>query len=204
MHPKIASDLNSKAPEGHHLRAQPSARLSEEICPSEGSSGGLSEGSTGVSQRFCGALRGSVGVRGIFRGFPGGSDPMLVTLGNCWIEIAEAKSKDSAATTFARSAVMFKSHIRTAWFVTQASVSVSPKPHPSKPHPCKSENTSCAAILGKLRCRSCTATFAFLQCGSHFLPKAALQQANNCTSIEYNFDHPHPPYWQKMCSQNMP
>ena len=49
--------------------AQPSARLSEEIC--------LSEGSAGVSQRvlggslrgFCGALRGSAGVHKFFGGF---------------------------------------------------------------------------------------------------------------------------------------
>ena len=61
--------------------AQPSARLSEEIC------GGLSEGSAGVSPR---ALRGlsegsagsrqpSPGVRGIFPRVFGGSDPTLVT-----------------------------------------------------------------------------------------------------------------------------
>ena len=63
--------------------AQPSARLSEEICLSEGSAGslrglcgGLSEGSAGLS----GVLRGSAGFSGGFRG----SDPMLVTLGNCW------------------------------------------------------------------------------------------------------------------------
>ena len=48
--------------------AQPSARLSEEIC--------LSEGSAGVSERAprgrsAGSLRGSAGVRGIFRGFRG-------------------------------------------------------------------------------------------------------------------------------------
>ena len=54
--------------------AQPSARLSEEIC--------LSEGSAGVSPR---ALRAFAGFCGGPRDFPrffGGSDPMLVTLGN--------------------------------------------------------------------------------------------------------------------------
>ena len=64
--------------------AQPSARLSEEIC--------LSEGSAGVSQRALrGSLRGFCGVSAGFcrgpRDFPrvfGGSDSMLVTLGNCW------------------------------------------------------------------------------------------------------------------------
>ena len=55
--------------------------------------------------------------------------------------------------------------------------SASPKPHPSKPHPCNMPR-SCAAVFGMLRCRSCTATFAFLQCGSH----SALQQAKNCTA----------------------
>ena len=56
--------------------AQPSARLSEKIC--------LSEGSAGVSPRV---LRGSAGFCGGPRDFPrlfGGSDPMLVTLWNCW------------------------------------------------------------------------------------------------------------------------
>ena len=65
--------------------AQPSARLSEEICLSEGSAGSLrglcgdlSEGSAGL----CGVLRGSATFSGVF----GGSDPMLVTLANCWIQ----------------------------------------------------------------------------------------------------------------------
>ena len=31
-----------------------------------------------------------------------------------------------------------------------------------------SENGSCTAVFGMLRCRSCTATLAFLQCGCHF------------------------------------
>ena len=68
--------------------AQPSARLSEEICLSEGSAGvspralwGLSEGSAGSLRGFCGAL--SAGVCGVSPRFFGGSDPMLVTLGNC-------------------------------------------------------------------------------------------------------------------------
>ena len=34
-----------------------------------------------------------------------------------------------------------------------------------------SENGSCAAVFGKLRRRSCTAPFAFLQCGRHFYQK---------------------------------
>ena len=38
----------------------------------------------GSLRGFCGVLRGSAGVREIFRGFSGGSDPMLVTLRNCW------------------------------------------------------------------------------------------------------------------------
>ena len=64
----------------------------------------------------------------------------------------------------------------------------SPKPHPSKPHPCSmpqlvtSENGSCAAVFGKLRCKNCTATFPFLQCRRHFDQKTALQQAKNCTA----------------------
>ena len=44
-------------------------------------------------------------------------------------------------------------------------------PNPSKPRPCnmpEAKKRSCAAIFGKLRCRNCTATFAFLQCGRRF------------------------------------
>ena len=58
--------------------AQPSARLPEEICLSKGCAGvfpralrGLSEDSAGL----CGVLRDSPR-------FVGGSDPMLLTLGN--------------------------------------------------------------------------------------------------------------------------
>ena len=45
---------------------------------------------------------------------------------------------------------------------------------PSKAHPCNmplAKTVSCAAVFGKLRCRSCTATFAFLQSGCHFYHK---------------------------------
>ena len=56
--------------------AQPSARLSEEICLSEGSAGvsqralrGLSGGSAGSLRGFCGALRGSAGFAEVFRGW---------------------------------------------------------------------------------------------------------------------------------------
>ena len=63
--------------------------------------------------------------------------------------------------------------------------STSPKPHPSKPHPCnmpQAKNGSCAAIFGKLRCRSCTATFASLQCGSHFYQKLRCSKRKNCSA----------------------
>ena len=60
----VGTDISSRVPEGHHPT---SARLSEEICLSEGSAGvsprvprGLSEGSAGLW-----------GVRVIFRGFSG-------------------------------------------------------------------------------------------------------------------------------------
>ena len=71
-------------PEGHLPEGQqPSARLSEEICLSEGSAGvsqralrGLSEGSVGSSAGLCG---GPWDFPRVF----GGCDPMLVTLRNC-------------------------------------------------------------------------------------------------------------------------
>ena len=51
--------------------AQPSARLSEEICLSEGSAGVSPRALRGLSEGSAGSLRGSAGVRGIFRGFSG-------------------------------------------------------------------------------------------------------------------------------------
>ena len=51
--------------------AQPSARLSEEICLSEGSAGVSQRAPRGLSEGSAGSLRGSAGVRGIFRGFSG-------------------------------------------------------------------------------------------------------------------------------------
>ena len=53
---------------------------------------------------------------------------------------------------------------------------------PSYTPPLQYENRSCAAVFGKLRCGSCTATFAFSAVRKAFLPKAALQQAKNCTA----------------------
>ena len=74
--------------------AQPSARALRGNLPRRGLCGGLSAGSAGAlsegSAGLCGALRGSAQVRGIFRGFLGGSDPMLVTLGHCCIRSAQA------------------------------------------------------------------------------------------------------------------
>ena len=51
--------------------AQPSARLSEEICLSEGSAGVSQRALRGLSEGSAGSLRGPAGVRGIFRGFRG-------------------------------------------------------------------------------------------------------------------------------------
>ena len=51
--------------------AQPSARLSEEICLSKGSAGVSQRALRGRSEGSAGSLRGSAGVRGIFRGFRG-------------------------------------------------------------------------------------------------------------------------------------
>ena len=51
--------------------AQPSARLSEEICLLEGSAGVSPRAPRGLSEGSTGSLRGSAGVRVIFRGFRG-------------------------------------------------------------------------------------------------------------------------------------
>ena len=74
--------------------------------------------------------------------------------------------------------------------------SASPKPHPSQPpvQHATIENGSCAAIFGMLRCRSCTATFVFLQCRRHFDPKlrcskrkTALQHCVSCIAGKWRF-----------------
>ena len=51
--------------------AQPSARLSEEICLSEGSAGVSQRAPRGLSEASAGSLRGSARVRRSFRGFSG-------------------------------------------------------------------------------------------------------------------------------------
>ena len=78
--------------------AQPSAaRLSEEICLSHGSQGplrGSLRGFCGVSAGLCRGLRGSAG-----HGLSEGSDPILVTLGNCWsLRALETPGKIIAST----------------------------------------------------------------------------------------------------------
>ena len=70
-----------RVPEGHHPRCTTLREALRGNLPLRGLCGGLSEGSAGSLRGFCGV---SAGFRGIFRGFRG-SDPMLVTLGNCWI-----------------------------------------------------------------------------------------------------------------------
>ena len=51
--------------------AQPSVRLSEEICLSERSAGVSQRALRGLSEGSAGSLQGFSGVRGIFRGFSG-------------------------------------------------------------------------------------------------------------------------------------
>ena len=54
--------------------------------------------------------------------------------------------------------------------------------------PNTSKNGSCAAIFGMLRCRRCTATLAFLQCGCHFdKRKTAMQHWNSCVAGKWRF-----------------
>ena len=70
----------SKVLEGHHPRGTTLREALRGHLSLRGLCGGLSEGSAGVSQRAlrglsegsAGSLRGSAGVRRIFRGFPGG------------------------------------------------------------------------------------------------------------------------------------
>ena len=86
----------------------------------------------------------------------------------------------------------------------------------------QAKTESCAAVFGKLRCRSCTATFAFLQCGRHFnkscaaanekmhcnIEKAALQKSGAFLPLSCGFQAPtfkHPrlgPAENHICGEN--
>ena len=75
---------SSKFQEGHHPRGTALREALRGNLPLRGLCGGLSEGSAGSLRGFCGV---SAGLCGGPRDFPrvfGGSDPMLVTLANCW------------------------------------------------------------------------------------------------------------------------
>ena len=74
-----------KVPEGHLPRGTTLREPLRGNLPLRGLCGGLSEGSAGSLRGF---LRGSAGFCGGPRDFPrvfGGTDPVLVTLGKCWI-----------------------------------------------------------------------------------------------------------------------
>ena len=75
---------DSTVPEGHHPRGTTLREALRGNLPLRGLCGGLSEGFAGSLRGFCGV---SAGLCGGPRDFPsvfGGSDPMLVTLANCW------------------------------------------------------------------------------------------------------------------------
>ena len=59
----------------------------------------------------------------------------------------------------------------------------SPKPYPSKPHPCnmpQPKTEVALKFLKKLRRRRCTANIRFSAMQTSFLPKAALQKTEDC------------------------
>ena len=74
----------SKVPEGHHPRGTTLREALRGNLPLRGLRGGLSEGSAGSLRGLCGVSAGFCGGPRDFPRFSGGSDPMLVTLGNCW------------------------------------------------------------------------------------------------------------------------
>ena len=95
---------SSKVPEGHHPRGTTLREALRGNLPLKGLCGGLWEGSAGSLRGFCGV---SVGFCGGTRDLPrvfGGSDPMLVTLANCWRlrrmdseKISEKKSEEKCS-----------------------------------------------------------------------------------------------------------
>ena len=78
--------LSFKVPEGHHPRGTTLREALRGNFPLRGLCGGLSEGSAGSLRGFCGVSAGFCGGPRDFPRVLGGSDPMLVTLRNCWIE----------------------------------------------------------------------------------------------------------------------
>ena len=73
-----------KTPEGHHPRGTTLREALRGNLPLRGLCGGLLEGSAGSLRGFCGGSAGFCGGPRDFPRFFGGSDPMFVTLGNCW------------------------------------------------------------------------------------------------------------------------
>ena len=87
----LESPFASKVPEGHHPRGTTLREALRGNLPLRG----LCGGPAGVSPRV---LRGSAGFCGGPRDIPrffGGSDPMLVTLRNCWIRGSQRSESPS-------------------------------------------------------------------------------------------------------------
>ena len=92
-----------KVPGGHHPRGTTLREALLGNLPLRGLCGGLSEGSAGSLQGFCGVSAGFCGGPRNFPRFFGGSDPMLVTLGNGWI-FSKQQKQDFMVVHFRRGA----------------------------------------------------------------------------------------------------
>ena len=93
QHQSLHYSKDSQVPEGHHPRGTTLREALRGNLPLRGFCGGLSEGSAGV---LWGLSEGSEGLCGGPRDFPrvfGGSDPMLLTLGNCWKRCCKVSCK---------------------------------------------------------------------------------------------------------------
>ena len=84
-----------KVPEGHHPRGTTLREALRGNLPLRGLCGGLSEGSAGSLRGFCGVSAGFCGGPRDFPRVSGGSDPMLVTLGNCWNCVTPKQSAEA-------------------------------------------------------------------------------------------------------------
>ena len=82
---EMARTALREVPESHHPRGTTIREALQGNLPLRGLCGGLSEGSAGVSPRVLRGLSRFCGGPRDFPRFFRGSDPMLVTLGNCWI-----------------------------------------------------------------------------------------------------------------------
>ena len=134
LRPPLCRPL-SKVPEGHHPRGTTLREALRGNLPLRGLCRGLSEGSAGSLRGFCGV---SAGLCGGPRDFPrvfGGSDPMLVTLGNCWTPEALYDGHRERNRGFSNGVAELYFNIKKKPSLPKPFPNPSPAPFPTLPQP---------------------------------------------------------------------